>query len=67
MRTRLHVEVAELRVPVDVLAAPECLRVGLQAEALLPQQIRDGVRAFLVPARVSSLASARQSDDVFGQ
>src|SRR5262249_58087977 len=41
----LLIEVAELRIPVRDLAALDGLGVALQAEALLPQQVRHRVRA----------------------
>jgi hypothetical protein len=41
----LRVDVAELSVAVRMLAPLDRLGVGLQAEALLPQQVSDRVRA----------------------
>ncbi len=45
----LFVEIAELGVTVGVLAALQCLGVGLEAEAFLPQQVGDSVGTDLVP------------------
>ena len=55
----LLVDVAELGVPVRVLLALDGLGVGLQAEALLAQQVADRVRADPVPLAVSSAARLR--------
>ncbi len=48
MGTGLLIDVAELRVPVRVLAALDGLGVALQAEPLRPQQVTHGVRADLM-------------------
>ncbi len=45
----LLVEIAELGIPVRMLASLDGLGVGLQAEAFLPQQVGNGVRTDFVP------------------
>src|SRR5258708_40116849 len=48
MGTGLLTDVAELRVPVGVLAALDGLGVALQAEPLRPQQVSDRISAGLM-------------------